>query len=76
MAQNYKYEKTLTSKFSIKGLLSEDGETVTYVDADKEEKQISLKDCFKPFRGEAFNLTIGTKETDDLSDEFEKEDEE
>ena len=73
MAKNYKYERNTTSKFSIKGLLSEDGETITYIDSDKNENTIQLVDCFKPFRGGAFELSVSTKSVEDLSEEFEEE---
>lgn len=73
MMQNYKYERNTTNKFSIKGLLSQDGETITYIDGDKNEREIALIDCFKPFRGESFDLSISTKTVEDLSEEFEDE---
>lgn len=73
MAKNYKYEKTVTAKFSIKGVLSDDGSVITYENADKDQCTISLLDCFKPFRGEYFELSVSTKDAQDLSDEFESE---
>ena len=73
MAQNYKYERTVTQKFAIKGELSSKGDIITYIDGDKNEQTINLLDCFKPFRGEYFELSVSTKDAQDLSDEFESE---
>lgn len=73
MAKNYKYEKTVTSKFSIKGVLSDSGDVITYENEDKDQCTISLLDCFKPFRGEYFELSVSTKDTQDISDEVETE---
>lgn len=73
--QNYKYKKLVNSKFNIKGTLSEDGSFLTYINGDSEEKTIDILDCFRPFRGETLDVSISTKEEQDLTDEFEEEDE-
>lgn len=73
MAQNYKYKKLVNSKFNIKGTLSADGTTLEYINGDDESKTISILDCFKPFRGEAIDVSISTKEEMDLTDSFEDE---
>ncbi len=73
MAQNYKYHRTVNSKFNIKGEVSADGTTIVYIDGEGEEKMIPILDCFKPFRGEFLDLSLVTKEEQDLSEEFEEE---
>ena len=70
--QNYKYNRSILSKFTIEGELGEDGHTITYINGDKEEMTMDIVDCFKPFRGEAFKLSLTTKEEQDLTDEFEE----
>lgn len=72
MAQNYKYNKSIVEKFAIKGELSEDGRIISYIDADKESKQISLDKCFSKFRGFPIELSIALKTEEDLSGEFEE----
>ena len=73
MAQNYKYNKSIVEKFAIKGELSEDGKTITYIDADKETRTISVEKCFDKFRGFPIELAIALKTAEDLSDEFEED---
>ena len=71
--QNYKYKKLVNSKFNIKGTLSADGTTLEYINGESESKTISILDCFKPFRGEAIDVSISTKDEMDLTDSFEDE---
>ena len=69
MAANYKYEKTETIKFTIRGELSDDGKIIHYVNGDKEECEISLEKCFENFRGGEIILALSNKTTEDLSEE-------
>ena len=71
--KNYKYEKNIVEKFSIKGDLSEDGNVITYIDGDKETKTISIEKCFSKFSGMPIELSVAVKSTEDLGDEFEEE---
>ena len=71
--QNYKYNKVTTKKFSIKGELSTDGKTITYVNGDKEEATIAVATCFAKFAGQPIELSLALKTDEDLSDEFEEE---
>ena len=71
--QNYKYKKLVNSKFNIKGTLSEDGTYLTYINGDSEERTIDILDCFKPFRGEPLDVSISTKEEQDLTEGFEED---
>jgi len=71
--KNYAYNRVLTDKFSIKGILSDDAKTITYVNGEKEELQLAVAKCFEPFKGEEITLTISVKQDQDLSEEFEEE---
>lgn len=73
MAKNYVYSRTLTDKFSIKGVLSNDGKIINYINGDKEELELSVDKCFEPFKGEEITLTISVKEDRDLTEEFKGE---
>lgn len=73
MATNYTYKKNLTEKFSIKGDLSNDGTTISYIDGDKTMNEISVATCFAKFVGEPIELTISVKTVQDLEDEFEED---
>lgn len=72
MAKNYTYNQTMTTKFNIKGILSDDGNTIHYVNQDKEELEISLDKCFEPFLGQEITMMIGTKIDTDLSGDLEE----
>lgn len=74
MAQNYTYKKNIVEKFSIKGELSEDGKTISYINGDKEECEITVEKCFSKFAGQPIELSLALKTTQDLEDEFEEED--
>ena len=73
MSQNYKYKRSTTNKFSIKGELSDDGKEISYVDGDKEEKVISVDKCFSKFRGMPIEFSITLKTDEDLSEEYEED---
>lgn len=73
MAQNYKFNKTKTTKFTIKGNLSSDGRLIDYVDGDKTERTITIEKVFSKFHGQPIELSIAVKTDDDLTGEFEEE---
>jgi len=51
----------------IKGVLSEDGQTIIY-EKDKEDYSADISDILKQFAGELIIFSIGTKEEKDLED--------
>lgn len=74
MAKNPSFTRSMTDKFVIKGKLSDDGATITYITDDKEEDEISVEKCFKNFHGENIELTIAVKMNQDLgSGDYEEE---
>ena len=70
------YTKNVSTKISVKGILSEDGLRVTYLDDEKEEQEISISDCLKDFRGKEIAFTTPLTENVDLEIEPSEEDEE
>lgn len=66
MAKNFSHTKVTTDKVNIKGILSEDGTKITYLE-EGEEKETVVSKYFKEFAGQPVDFTIGTKETEDLS---------
>lgn len=60
------YTKNTTSKITVKGTLSKDGEYITYLDADKEEQEISVSDCLKDFRGTEISFAVSLTQNEDL----------
>ena len=73
MAQNYKFNKTKTTKFTIKGDLSNDGKLIDYIDGDKAERTITIEKVFSKFCGQPIELSIAVKTDDDLTEKFEEE---
>lgn len=74
MAKNYKYNRVQYDTFNITGELSSNGQTITYLNEDKEELTISVSTCFSQFVDKPITLTISAKTELDLSDEFEDND--
>ena len=70
---NYKYNQITTTKFSIKGTLTNDGKGIKYINDDKDEKYITIDKCFSEFCGLPIELSISLKTEQDLSDEIEED---
>ena len=66
MAKNPNFTRSLVDKFNIKGVLSEDGTIITYINDDKEEAEISVLNCFDNFKNECIELTIAVKNSMEL----------
>lgn len=65
-ASKLKFNRVITDKLNIKGILSEDGEFITYEDADGVEQDISLADLLNAFKNNAIEMTICLKSDEDL----------
>lgn len=67
--KNLSYKKTLTEKIQIKGVLSDDATMITVSDKE-EEFEVALQDFLNRFVGEYVEITLSSKEEQDLSDEL------
>lgn len=65
---NLTHKKTVTEKVVIKGILSDNGKTITVMEKDT-EKDVIIQDYIDKFVGEYIEVTLQTKSEDDLSDE-------
>lgn len=63
-----KKTRTITDQLNVKGVLSDDGTEITYLDKDKQEKVISVEKCLDVFKGQAINFTVVVKTDDELPD--------
>lgn len=63
--------RTITDKVSVKGMLSEDGTTITYKDEDKVEQEITVADCLNVFKGKTIDFSVSVKSEDELADDEE-----
>ncbi len=67
MANQLKKTRTITDKVTVKGILSEDGTTITYMN-DKVEADITITECLKAFLGKPVDFSISVKSEDELPD--------
>ena len=71
--KNRKYERNVTDKIAIKGVLSGDCSYITFINDDKNEEEVSVAKCLKPFANQEIIFTLSNKTTEDLEDKFEEE---
>lgn len=71
MASQLKKTRTITDKVSVKGMLSEDGTTITYLDEDKVEQEITVAECLNAFLGKNIDFAVSLKTEDELPDDEE-----
>lgn len=70
MANNLKRTRSTVDKIAVKGVLSEDGTTITYVDENNEEQEVSVSDCLYGFRDKTISFTVQVKTDEELKLEF------
>ena len=61
--------RTITDRVSVKGMLSEDGTTITYTDGNKIEQEITVADCLNIFKGKPIDFSVSIKSEDDIPSE-------
>lgn len=64
---NLTYTRKLTDKIQVKGVLSDDGAAITYLNEDKEEQVISVADCLSMFKGDEIVFSVAVTEDRDLN---------
>lgn len=70
MANQLKKTRTITDKVSVKGILSDDGTTITYMN-DKVEEEITVAECLNIFKGKPIDFSVSVKSEDDLPEDEE-----
>lgn len=66
MKSQLSFTRNTVDKIAVKGLLSDDGTEITYIDADKEEQVVTVEDCMKAFRGGEIAFTVSRSKNEDL----------
>ena len=61
--------RIITDRVSVKGMLSDDGTTITYKDENKIDQEITVADCLNIFRGKPIDFSVSIKSEDDIPDE-------
>lgn len=72
MASQLKKTRTITDKVSVKGILSDDGSTITYTDENKDEQEITVEECLKTFVGCPIDFSVSVKSEKDLDEDNEE----
>ncbi len=70
MANQLKKTRTITDKVTVKGILSENGTTITYMN-DKVEEKITIAECLKVFLGKPVDFSISIKSEGELPEDEE-----
>lgn len=69
MASQLKKTRTITDKVSVKGVLSQDGLVITYMDEDKNEQEITIAECLKSFLGNPIDFSVSVKQEDEIPED-------
>lgn len=60
------FKRNITDKLSVKGVLSEDGTTITYTDENDVDQEVKLADLVNAFSNQPIELNISLKSDEDL----------
>ena len=71
MAKQLSYKKTTTESVTVKGVLSDDATTITYLNEDKDEVTIPVQTLLDKFASMVVSLSIKTQTDEELEIEEE-----
>lgn len=60
------YTRTTVNKLSVKGILSKDGNYITYLDEDDNEQTVTIADLLNVFKNESIEFAVQLKGSEDL----------
>lgn len=60
------FKRSTTDKLSVKGILSEDGTTITYTDENDMDQEVTLADLINAFVNQQIELSVSLKTDEDL----------
>ena len=60
------FKRSTTDKLSVKGILSEDGTTVTYTDENDMDQDVTIADLLNAFVNQPIELSVSLKTDEDL----------
>lgn len=60
------FKRSTTDKLSVKGILSEDGTTITYTDENDVDQDVTIADLLNAFVNQPIDLSISLKNDEDL----------
>lgn len=74
MAKGLTYKRSTVEQISVKGILSDDATTITYVDENKEEQEVTIASLMEKFCSMPIEFGVKVKSEEEL--ELEDEDDE
>lgn len=60
------FKRNITDKLSVKGILSEDGTTITYSDENDIEQDVKVSDLLNVFKNQSIEFGVQLKSDEDL----------
>ena len=60
------FKRSITDKLSVKGVLSEDGTTITYTDKNDIEQDVKVSDLLNVFKNQPIEFGVQLKSDEDL----------
>lgn len=60
------FKRSITDKLSVKGILSEDGTTITYTDENDFEQDIKVSDLLNVFKNQPIEFGVQLKSDEEL----------
>lgn len=66
MAKQLNYKKTITESITVKGILSDDAKTITYLDEDKDDVTIEVQTLLDKFASQGVALSIKMQNDEEL----------
>ena len=67
--KNYSYNRKVSDKLTVKGILSDDCAEIKYIDDDKVEQTVSVDACMSHFANQSITFTITLNTDEDLMGE-------
>jgi len=60
------FKRNIVDKLSVKGVLSEDGAIITYVDENDIEQEVKIADLLNAFKNQSIEFGVQLKSDEDL----------
>jgi hypothetical protein len=60
------FKRNIVDKLSVKGVLSEDGTTITYVDENDVDQEVKVSDLLNAFKNQPIEFGVQLKSDEDL----------
>lgn len=60
------FKRNITDKLSVKGILSEDGTTITYSDENDIDQDVKVSDLLNFFKNQSIEFGVQLKSDEDL----------